>query len=60
VLPSRGGARLAPRVLNKEGSGSDYDPGNECEHARKQQNFEDESGHGTLPITQDLLSRRRV
>jgi len=31
----------APRVLNKQVRGNDYDPGNEREHARKQQNVDE-------------------
>jgi hypothetical protein len=61
-----GGPRLAPRhatsphigisrsrasFLNNELRGSEHDPRNERERARIQQEMEDESGHGTLPIT---------
>ena len=63
---TRGGPRLAPRhatsphigisrsrasFLNNELRGSEHDPHNERERARIQQEMEDESGHGTLPIT---------
>jgi hypothetical protein len=45
--------------LNNKLRGSYNDPRNERERARIQQDMEDESGHGTLPITtQSLLSRR--
>ncbi len=61
-----GGPRLAPRnatsphigisrsratFLNNELRSSEHDPRNERERARIQQEMEDESGHGTLPIT---------
>ena len=42
---SEAGLGLRRGVLNKEVCGSNYDPGNECEHGRKQQNVEDEADH---------------